>query len=225
MADYFRDASWFNVPLERQGEIVLESLYPRGRLLGGSASQGSGKVSKLAAIAAARRKKENMNPESSDSASSVALLDKLGSKRSQVHSSEPRATATALATPEHVGYKNPPRKYPVRERNASSEALRAEIDVADVSSVFDQGVITSKASVVMPVAHPSDFARTMLGYRCELGPNLSHDTSSFYSLLSPRRLSLHGPETLINAFAEPSPDDVVLKAQSSKGPPRISSGT
>lgn len=213
------------MPLERQGEIVLESLYPRGRLLGGSASQGSGKVSKLGAIAAARRKKENTKPESSNSASSVALLDQLGSKRSQVNTGEPRSTATALATPEHVGYQKPPRKYPVRERNASSEALRADIDAADVSNLFDQGVTSSKASVVMPIAHPSEFARTMLGYRSELGPTPNHDTSSFYSPLSPRQLSLHSSETLINAFAGPSPDDVVLKAQSSKGRPRNWSGT
>ena len=208
------------MPLERQGEIVLESLYPRGRLLGGSAPQGSGKVSKLAAIAAARRKKENMKPEPS---SSVALLDKLGSKKSQVDTGERRATATALATPEHVGYQNPSRKYPVRERNASSDALQADIDAADLSNVIDQG--NSKASVVTPVAHPSEFARTMLGYRSGLGPTPNHETSSFYLPLSPRQLSIHRPETLINAFAEPSPDDVVLKAQSSKGPPRISSGT
>ena len=213
------------MPLERQGEIVLESLYPRGRLLGGSAPQGSGKVSKLAAIAAARRKKENMNPEPSSSASSVALLDKLGSKKAQVDTGERRATATALATPEHVGYQNPSRKYPVRERNASSEALQADIDAADLPNVINQGVTNSKALVVTPVAHPSEFARTMLGHRSELGPTPNHETSSFYLPLSPRQLSIHRPETLINAFAEPSPDDVVLKAQSSKGPPRISSGT
>ena len=213
------------MPLERQGEIVLESLYPRGRLLGGSTSQGSGKVSKLAAIAAARRKKENIKSESSSLASSVALLDKLGSKKAQVNTGEPRATATTLATPQHVGYQNSPKKYPVRERNASSKALRADIDAAGVSNVFHQEVTSNKTSVVMPVAHPSEFARTMLGYCSEPGPTLNHNTSSFYSPLSQRQLSLQRPETLINAFAEPSPDDVVLKAQSSKGPPRFSSGT
>ena len=52
-ADWFKDVPWFNIPPEREGVILAEPVYPPLRLLGGSA-----KPSKLAALAAARKKKE-----------------------------------------------------------------------------------------------------------------------------------------------------------------------
>src|ERR1700709_1407075 len=54
-AEFFKDSPWLNIPPERQ-TIFLAPLYPRGGLLGGS-SDGTPKMSKLQALAAARKKK------------------------------------------------------------------------------------------------------------------------------------------------------------------------
>ena len=56
-ADFFRDCPWLNIPSHRKSEILIEPLYPRLGLLGGAPENG-GKLSKLAALAAARKKKE-----------------------------------------------------------------------------------------------------------------------------------------------------------------------
>src|SRR5947207_10758761 len=92
-AEFFRDSPWLNIPPHRKGEILVESLYPRGGLKGGSSSSSrtpplntaSGKMSKLAALAAARKKqtgKLSPVPESDKStrAQYTDLLTRLGQK-------------------------------------------------------------------------------------------------------------------------------------------------
>ncbi|OAX78671.1 translation elongation factor Tu [Emergomyces africanus] len=54
-ADFFKDSPWLNVPASRKADILIEPLYPPLGLLGG-APEPSGKVSKLAALAARKRK-------------------------------------------------------------------------------------------------------------------------------------------------------------------------
>ena len=230
-ADFFRDAPWFNIPPERRGEILVEPLYPPGRLLGGSSSQGNGKVSKLAAMAAARRKKENTRPESSNGASSVAILGRLDSKKPLASAGATPAalgaTAAASATPTQVDHQNISRRYPVRERKRSVEASQGGKSAGAKGSIVPRSEVRSiEDPVIIRVASPSAFARTMFGYRTELVQTPNNDKKC----LDPSRclqhqFPLHEPETKIDAFAEPSPDDVVLKAQSSKGPLRGTSGT
>lgn len=230
MADFFKDAPWFNIPPGRQGEILVEPLYPPGRLLGGSSSQGNGKVSKLAAIAAARRRKENTRPESSNVVSSVAILDRLGSKKSQASADGTtaalEATTATSATPARVGLQNNSRRYPVRERKLSVEASQLGTTAVKESTVPASEATSTENIVITHVASPSAFARTMLGYRTELVESSDRDSKCLDPPASlPHHFSLGASETKIDAFAEPSPDDVVLKAQSLKGPLRGTSGT
>ena len=72
---FFNDCPWFNIPEERRGEILVEPLHRHGGLLGGASSQGDGKPSKLAVLAAARRKKGNEDQSGNSANSSVAILD------------------------------------------------------------------------------------------------------------------------------------------------------
>ena len=215
MSNFFNDAPWCNIPPDRQGEILIEPLYPLGRLMGGSSFQGDAKVSKLAALAAARRKKENARSRSGTVTSSVALLDKLGSKMSlETANGLAVAPKTAIVRPlssVQADTSKTPWKYPVRER-----------DVSNSNPAKDAITILSEKKrdpepLSIPIALPSAFARTILGESFERGPTSSQHDSSCDLFHSPYRFPFHVADAKTDAFAGPSPDDVVLKAQTSKG--------
>ena len=82
---------------------------------------------------------------------------------------------------------------------------------------------TSFEPVLIPAAKPSTFAQTMFG----LPSATNHDMKSLPSesgllhQLRPLYFALpRGPDTEFDPFAGPSPDDVVLQAQKSKGSAR-----
>ena len=218
-ADYFRDSPWLDVPMNRRAEIIIEPLYPRGRLLGGSSSGGSQKVSKLAALAAARKKKENAETTSKQqSSTSVALLDKLGGNRKPNESLSKRSTMVdhKLEPSTSSGEAHPlgmqARKYPTRKRKSPSPP---PIDQAPVEE--DPDSIDVKPRSIAPiVGSPSLFARTMLGSSSSFQEHARKDPVSFASVFSPVYASEVNP-TKSNPFAGPSPDDIVASAQNSKG--------
>ncbi|KAI9842889.1 MAG: Hsp70 suppressor, GTPase facilitates ribosomal subunit dissociation, partial [Thelocarpon superellum] len=86
-ADFFQDSPWFNIPLACRGELISEPLCPHGGLLGGSSSGSkSTKPSKLAALAEARKKKDEEKktrvdkenaPPARRSGNSISSLQKL----------------------------------------------------------------------------------------------------------------------------------------------------
>jgi len=223
--EFFKDCPWLNVPKIRQGEILIEPLYPRGGLLGGSPSQANGKSSKLAALAAARRQKENTKPSEGNMNSSVALLDKLGRKGA------PPAPSTIASGQDKVPVLKdvpPPitsparRKYPnqgrtsvgeIRSKSKSTELEPPELIVEDPKE--------SDEPPFVQAASPSAFARTMFGLPTAPNPNLGHPALPKKSSHRSYNLSYALPyhlmmDTELNAFAGPSPDDIVLKAQNSK---------
>ena len=210
---------------------MIKPMYPRGGLPGGSPSQeSSGNPSKLAALAAARRKKENDKPVEGGSNSSVALLDKLGrngpfSAASTVRSVRKEQT-TDGQNPSPLTHKLAPRKYPSK-RYAGLDDSEPVVSKARVESPkpLDAAPGESSESPAIPAALPSAFARTILG----LPAAVSRDTDPHCALEdSLHQLHMvdyalpHGSltETESNAFTGPSPDDVILKAQNSKGPAR-----
>ena len=216
---FFNDAPWCNIPSDRQGEILVEPLYPRGRLMGGSSLQNDTKVSKLTALAAARRKKENVRPRSGAITSSVALLDKLGSKMSLETSNE-LAVASKTATarplsPVQVDTLRISRKYPVRERDALNNDTARDTITSVESIVSEKKRDPNPLSI--PIALPSAFARTILGQSFEGVPTPGQNNSCCGLVRTPYQFSLHVADAKMDAFAEPSPDDVILKAQTSKG--------
>lgn len=218
------DAPWCNIPPDRQGEILIEPLCTPGRLLGGSSSQSSGKVSKLAALAAARRGKENAKPESSSMSRSVVLLDKLSSKKSPGKATDlPTALespAAAPALPMTETIPNVPRKYPVREHGILGTKTEESTVIAPESQLPEGGAPEDLEEPFTPAAPPSAFAKTVFGHRSEgaLPPN--QYIPCYNPLQSSYYIPFHNPDAKLDFFVEPSPDDVVLKAQSSKGPLR-----
>lgn len=227
IADFFSDSPWLHIPEDRRGDILIEPLYPRGRLLGGSSKPDGGPKSKLAALAAARKKKENQGAEVGQSiTSSVALLDKLSGNPRQIKpdgAPNPSSSKPLRAITEQT-VKEQPRKY---SRRKSKGLESPQVDQPAKNTSQEPSSLaspeTERTPEITPTADPSVFARTIFG-----APALSQQhevhTSDRYVL---------GPDIRAEFdFAGPSPDDVVTRAQNTKGttkkpvkqPPQPSSG-
>ncbi|CAD6568372.1 MAG: Hsp70 suppressor, GTPase facilitates ribosomal subunit dissociation [Alectoria sarmentosa] len=227
IAGFFSDSPWLNIPEDRRGEILIEPLYPRGKLLGGTSNPDGAPKSKLAALAAARKKKENQRAEDGQNAtSSVALLDKLSHKprqakpdnASNLSNPKPSSAITEQTVNEQ------PRKYSQRKsKGLESPQNDQPVKEGSVRSDILASTDIEKMPEITPTAGPSGFARTIFG-----APTVSqqHDiqTSNHYVL---------APDTYAEFdFTGPSPDDIVTKSQNTKGPtkkphkqpPRPSSG-
>ena len=221
-AEFFQDSPWLNIPLDRQAEILIEPLHPPGRLLGGS-SQGGPKISKLAALAAARKKKENEKNATNDikpTNTSVALLDKLSinsPSRDSMPEQSPGVLSRSIALQEKAQVPmaiSSPRKYPARKPQSPIPPQDPKINEdrpADDSQESSEEALPS-------VATPSIFARTMLG------PALG-STTKYRIMANPALPAYFSPLMFSDVnyaesdpFAGPSPDDIVANAQSaSKG--------
>lgn len=220
--DYFRDSPWLDVPLHRRAEITIEPLYPRGRLLGGSSTGGSPKVSKLAALAAARKKKDNAEATGAtpklQSTTSVALLDKLSGNRKPNESIakesmevEQRSKASTLTGEVHT-LGSQARKYPTRKRKDPSPPPISHAPVEP-----DQALMDVEPDSLAPIVEsPSLFARAMLGSSMSSQKPPRKDSAPFAIFYSPSFASAVNPAES-NPFAGPSPDDIVANAQNSKG--------
>lgn len=179
-------------------------------MLGGSPKADGAPKSKLAALAAARKKKENQKVEDAQNAtSSVALLDKLSKPRevkpnNVSSSSKPSSVGTEPTALEQTS------KYSRRKSTGPEFPLHAHpaeepFDTSDSST----GPSIEKKSEITPAARPSIFARTIFG-----APAVSQQ-----HLVRVSNRYLAGPDTDAEFdFAGPSPDDVVTKAQNTKGP-------
>ncbi|MCJ1380066.1 Hsp70 suppressor, GTPase facilitates ribosomal subunit dissociation [Xylographa soralifera] len=217
--DFFKDCPWLEIPLERQGLILIEPLYPRGRLLGGS-GEAAPKVSKLAALAAAHKKKENENFSEKDPkviSSSAALLDKLRIG-DQPHAEGKRITKEAndrsgkmaRLNLSHTSSTSQPatkegQKYPTKKPRALPEA-RPPPQSEEAPKTPLENVPEPPPALL---ASPSTFARTMFSSASTPNPVTTSRVS-----FSPYTLNIAES----NPFAGPSPDDVVANAQnSSKG--------
>lgn len=213
-ADFFKDSPWLNIPKERCGEILIEPLYPRGGLPGGTSKADGAPKSKLAALAAARKQKENLKAEDVQNApSSVTLLDKLGAKL-RARKPDPRfssSSSNSQRVPAEQEKTTQARKYPAR-KSLSAEASPAE-QLTEAPSLVSEDLPSSGGDgepEKSPAAAPSVFARTIFGPSAE-SPTPVHESANTH--LS-KTLEYHTEFD----FTVPSPDDVVIKAQSTKRP-------
>lgn len=190
-ADFFKDMPWLNIPIERQ-TIFVEPLYPRGGLLGGS-SDGAPKMSKLQALAAARKKKAQEQKSGSSG------VDKPMSELSiNGASKEEDITETAP---------KPSREFPLRKRkdsNPHEKPSKAPSPKKDVERVDPD---TQMDIAPVDQAEPSAFASTMFSSPMPSAPSANLFTLPYTATAT----------TATDPFAGPSPDDVVIAAQS-KGP-------
>ena len=227
-ADFFRDSPWLNVPAHRKADILIEPLYPRLGLLGGAPGSG-GKVSKLAALAAARKKKEG------DKASTAAPAQNAEADKTPAPSTEQKGASLSLRErlagngkiPKPEGAQSPrplgkltrlgshsPQKTPSPElikqngtSQVNSENVQEEITAEPLVKEEEKAQPTVNIR-----ASPSTFASTIVGDVTR--PKMTEPSPLFSTSLD--LMEIYGQNlTEPFDFTGPSPDDVVLNAQSS----------
>jgi elongation factor 1 alpha-like protein len=220
-SEFFQDSPWLSIPPHRRGEIVIEPLYPRGGLLGGSSSSTGaatpnpkgGKMSKLAALAAARKKEHGKASGDSESAgqpqsSAINLLSKLGQKPKDTSKTETQQTQL-----EGDGArKTNNRKYPTRRRK-SLERKEPELEP---SPECTSPKAPEKPKELKPEdvqAKPSFFAMAILGRALERPKEMGSRIDDTFKL---PYITEEG-FTNLDIFKGPSPDDVVIAAQKKTG--------
>lgn len=213
-AEFFRDSPWLNIPSHRKADITVEPLYPRMGLLGG-ASESSGKVSKLAALAAARKKKEGekasgsatpdssveTRPQTPDGKGGLSLRERLAGNGRPVKPAEGRG----LGKEPHPA---PVPKQPSPEDDRHTPTQGKEPGEETVNKENEP----PKPATPSIRAPPSTFATTIVGDATR--PKMtepSHMHSNGTDLL---KIYGQGHAEPFD-FAGPSPDDVVSNAQSS----------
>lgn len=185
-AKFFEDMPWLQAPESRK-TVFVEPSHSRGGLLGGSSGSAPPKMSKLQALAAARRKKaEEQRGESSENLEKPMAKLKLESQATS------KDTNTAPALESHRIEEQQPqkRKNSVPHEKPSSPGLLSEQN-------------PTKPSLQ---AAPSAFANTLFANQPRAA-SVQHRTT--FTLPYVRNAVVEAT----NAFAEPSPDDIVIAAQ------------
>ena len=211
--DFFKDAPWLNIPKDRRGEILIEQLHPRGGLLGGTSKQDAPPKSKLAALAAARKRENPKADNGRGITSSVALLDRLGAApratkpEDGTTSPSPAPQREVLGRPGNISA----RKHSIRREQEINVPIQSH-ELPSMTNDTAPHPTTHDAAGFVPTATPSTFARTILGSDAE------PEESNFYPCdhFELRDSDLHTEFD----FVGPSPDDVVLNAQNSRGLPQ-----
>lgn len=201
---FFDDMPWLGTPQDRQA-VFIEPWRPRGGLLGGG-TQGTAGMSKLQKLAAARKKKNDEKKENDKTGQVQEGFSKLAI--SEASAKEDRRPVASLA-----------------KRQKLSSGFRASAQQAHDTpecEVEDLGNQGGKESTVVPSRHPGDesdqaaemapvraspsaFARTLFGSAPE------PKTTGWDVLPMPYTSSSSFSAKI---FSEPSPDDIVLAAQS-----------
>jgi elongation factor 1 alpha-like protein len=208
-AHFFHDTPWLNIPPERLANFS-EPMIPRGGLLGGAS--GPPKVSKLQQLALARKKKaeeQKSDPKDEDITGTARRIGQLSVGQQDTLrentrpldsvsyvSSEPASDARASSS----GGLMAARK---RKTSDLSQAARPPLSKSALETE------TPKPSAAEPPsmpATPSSFAQTLLGSR-------STESNSAQRAAYPLPYMAYTP-SVVDVFAVPSPDDVVLNAQS-----------
>ncbi|KAI6760743.1 hypothetical protein HG530_009603 [Fusarium avenaceum] len=190
---YFDDMPWLNVPQERRADFV-EPERPRGGLLGGG--EGVPKMSKLQALAAARKKKIDEKKELERVEKGVETLSVRDSQKEN---------DTTLSQKRHMPQPTPQVVSPLND--IESQVTPDDNKQQDVGSPSKGGFIDEDFTVVVSQATPSAFAQTLFGS----APVKTHRPDVFaMPYTSSSSFTAH-------AFAEPSPDDIVLAAQAKAG--------
>lgn len=205
----FLDAPWGNIVEGRRGDIILQGLYPPGRLLGGSGG-ASVKPSKLAALAKIRKEKSDAQKKRQQSLEGekrpvASMLSRLSQKQSPL----PIAPAPAPTTLD-----TPPKKSP-KGPTSSTQTPTSAVAPNNPGLSLDQSIrekakeqpLEEFVTALDLRAGPSKFAMSMFGDRI---------TSSYeIEVTDARMFSLPGAPVNTQEFTQPSPDDVVAAAQSS----------
>lgn len=219
LAKFWADTPFGGIPEHRVAELLppVRPCYPvkMSGLLGGSGLQSTGKTSKLAALAKARSKAKAENAANSNAAgasepkSAAALLDRLSKKKPVVKA----APETALVEEQPVA--SPP-PVPIAEPPRPQTPPSVEAPLVTPPDVPDSIFANSEAPVA---ASPSFFANSLIGRRIDemlikLHEGMADAQMLYFSIAPSQKAAAKAKK----GFEGPSPDDVVIAAQSqSKG--------
>ncbi|KAG4436574.1 hypothetical protein IFR05_007928 [Cadophora sp. M221] len=208
-ADFFKDMPWLDIPQDRQA-LFIAPLYPRGGLLGGS-SDGGPKISKLQALAASRKKKAQ-EQKSGGNSGVEKPMENLTLNSSSGKEKGPSSPTKSIS-----------RGFPIRKRKDSNEHEKA-VKPTHVERQPEPTLDAEMEETALDQAEPSAFANTMFSCSSPTTATSRPYPSNFFSLPYSNTAA---PPTTADPFAGPSPDDVVIAAQSkakgsSKGPPKTS---
>lgn len=191
LAHLFRDMPWGNVPKHRETTFIPPPMARLG-LLGGSGA--APKISKLQALAAARKKKAEEKG---------ATQDKMESARTKMNElsvgDAPVATEVPLAGAFSKRLKTSESTAQGRVPLVISEPTRSEPSQSSSALVREPEVMPS-----VDKAPQSMFAQTLFGSHADVFNRMPQESYSLYADL---------PPSVLDAFTKPSPDDVVLAAQ------------
>lgn len=201
MSTFFSDMPWLNIPEHRKTKFISPPRI-RGGLLGGSSTP---KMSKLQALAAARKRKAE------EEASLVILPKKeqvLAEERQKKEAPQPGAESSE--NPEDI-----PRK---KSKNASApqeETRKESTQENDPQRLVFRPFTDGASDEHITMARPSAFAQ-VLCFGSALGAPTASSSApgSVQGDVLPPWAAFTTPEALREAFEQPSPDDVVLAAQS-----------
>ncbi|KAI9376565.1 hypothetical protein BJX61DRAFT_252777 [Aspergillus egyptiacus] len=222
--EFFRDSPWLNIPAHRKADILVEPLYPRLGLLGGAPENGGGKMSKLAALAAARKKKEGdkaatpstaagsdaVQPSASETKGApLSLRERLASSGKQAKTSEGSPSLNALGRGSRPGQTVPQKKPSPEPRTPNTPDIANAEESAKSEQADKEGVKPSTVNIRAP---PSTFAVTIVGD--DTRPKMTEPSHLYTNTLD--LIKIYGQDLAEPFdFAGPSPDDVVMNAQSS----------
>ena len=189
-AEFFKDSPWLKIPEHRKAEITIQPLYPRFGLLGGTSK--ATRPSKLAALAAKR--KQQVNEQSGETpVNTTARSDDYTAHLNKLRiSKSPHATSN-IESPHDPNQGADVHMFGDEEPKAS-ERIKVENDRSTLVEPDIRG-------------RPSPFASIMTSQTAD------KDLQNSSDLLSTALLSK------LFDFTEPSPDDIVTKAQNVKGRP------
>lgn len=202
-ASFFDDMPWLNVSKDRQ-TIFIEPLRNRGGLLGGASTPS--KMSKLQALAAARKKKADDQKSEEKLRRVTQHLGNL-STAPELPESTKENVRPLCPSPGEVEGLTGAGKTIIPERASFEQVQVSDKRLQDQPEIANQLVqpLPVTASSPLLVATPSSFARALLR------PTTSSAASSPKTYSFPY---MNVTSSSTDAFSAPSPDDVVLKAQS-----------
>ena len=215
-AEFFRDSPWLNVPPHRKAEIMVEPLYPRLGLLGGNPENG--KVSKLAALAAARKEKEKEAAEAAPKNTEQGVAPKLSLKERLAASTKPPRQAEGLEGLRRLGKPATPKPSPVPSTSPVKPApVEASTKPTPAPATEPNGKIEHASSAPLKRKwsaselrlEPSHFATVIVGSP----PTIAKPSQRPSTVVDFTKLYNQGNAKPYD-FSDPSPDDIVLKAQS-----------
>lgn len=187
---FFEDMPWLRVPEHRKA-VFLVPLLPHGGLLGGSSGAPPPKMSKLQALAAARKKKA----EEKKGESSTRTIEKPMTELSLKSTPREESKFSQVLGSRHIE----PQQEKKRKNSIPHQRNVHVSERSPSSGLRIEQSATGNAASMM--ARPSAFAETLFSSRTRSIPSIATFTVPY------------DRDATTNAFAEPSPDDVVLAAQ------------